>query len=176
MKKLILGIVIGILLISKVFAASLKLTTGVAGSVDKVGDADRNGLLFKFDLPVTLQDARIDMVYLRFQLQADTTHEVLGLLVRPMLVPWAGGVRLSNLSESAASPLHINFGRIGSSSRLGQVRITHIVRAWQQGELPNFGMLVYPVKASTSNLQLQTLPDGGLAELEIFFTGPEVKR
>ncbi|MCI0330760.1 MAG: hypothetical protein L0196_07395 [candidate division Zixibacteria bacterium] len=175
MKKLILGILIGLLLISNAWAADLNVSTTITGSVDKVGDADRPGLLFKFDLPAALQDARIDMAYLRFQVQADTSREALGLLVRPMLVPWTNGVRLSNLSESAASPLHINFGRIGSKSGLGQVRITRIVRAWQQGELPNFGILVYPENASMSSLQLRTLASGGLAELEIFFTGPEKK-
>lgn len=175
MKRLIFVTLLGLLLSSAVWAASVKLTTTVSGSVDKVGDADRPGLLFKFDLPATLQNARIDVAHLRFQVQTDTAQEPLGILVRPMLAPWVSGVRLAAMSESATSPFHINFGRVGFSSGIGSVRITQMVRAWQEGELPNFGILVYPAKTSTPAFQLCPLSDGGMAELEIHYTGPEKK-
>lgn len=175
MKKLIFGITLALLLSSTLWAESVKLTTTVSGSVDKVGDADRPGLLFKFDLPAVLQNARIDVAYLRFQVQTDTSREPLGLLVRPMLAPWTSGVRLAAMSESAASPFHVNFGRVGFNSGTAEVRVTHIFRAWQQGELSNFGILVYPAKTFAPAFQLRNLPDGSLAELEVHYTGPEKK-
>ncbi|HXF48339.1 MAG TPA: hypothetical protein VNL73_02795 [Verrucomicrobiae bacterium] len=175
MKKLIFGMMIGLALFSMVWAESVKLTTTVSGSTDKVGDADRPGLLFKFDLPAVLQNVRVNMANLRFQVQTDTSREPLGILVRPMLAPWTSGIRLAAMSESAASPFHVNFGRVGFNSGTAEVRLTYIVRAWQQGELPNFGILVYPAKTSASTFQLRNLTDGSVAELEIQYTESEKK-
>ncbi len=96
--------------------------------------------------------------------------------MRPMLAPWASGVRLAAISESAASPFHVNFGRVGFNSGTVEVRVAHIVCAWQQGELSNFGLLVYPPNPKAPAFQLRTLADGGVAELEIQYTEPEVKK
>lgn len=176
MKKLLFAIWVGLMLSSTLWAASLKLTTIVSSAVDKVGDGDRQGLLLKFELPASLQNARIDGAYLRFQVQTDTTQEVLGILVRPMLESWTSGTRLATMTESATSPFHVNFGRVGFNNGTAEVRVTYIVRAWQQGELSNFGLLVYPANPKAPAFQLRTLADGSVAELEIQYTEADTKK
>jgi hypothetical protein len=58
---------------------------------------------------------------------------------------------------------------------MGKVRITQLVKAWQNAEIPNFGVLVYPTEEKSDGWQLRNLPEGGVAELEIFYT-PEEKK
>ena len=157
------------------WAESVNVTTTTSAAVDRVGSGDRPGLLLKFELPAELQKARIDLAYLRFQVETDTTQPPLGLLVRPMLAPWVSGLRLPTLSDSLASPFHVNFGRLNLKNGTGKIEITQAVNAWQSGELPNLGMLLYPVEEKRSSFQLKNLPKGGVAELEIFYTAPEVK-
>lgn len=174
MKKLILAIAI-VLTFSAVWAESIKVTTTTTASADKVGDVNRPGLLFKFELPTELQKARVDLAYLRFKVETDSAQQALGLLVRPMLESWASGARLSTLSDSTASHYHVNFGRLNLKDGAGKIEITQAVKAWQTGELANFGFLVYPDEEKEGSFQLKNLPGGGVAELEVFYTGAEKK-
>ena len=176
MKKLIFVVAAGFVLCSSGWAASLKLTPSASAEVEGVGNENRPGLLFKFELPSELQKARIDIANLRFQVQSDTLEKAFTLLVRPMLVPWTAGLQLANLSDSASSPFHVSIGRIGGRSGTGKVQITQLVRAWQSAEIPNFGVLVYPAEQKADGWQLRNLSDGGVAELEIQYTAQEVKR
>ena len=174
MKKLLVTLA-AILSFSTAFAANLKLTTSTSASVDSVGSGEGPGLLFKFSLPAELQNAQIDLAYLRFKVQSDTTKKGIALLVRPMLAPWVSGLRMPTLPDSAASPSHVNFGIVSLKSGKAEMEITQQVRAWQTGELPNFGVLVYPAVERANALQVRNLPNGGVAELEIFYT-PEGKQ
>jgi hypothetical protein len=174
MKKLIFTIAM-VLTFSLVWAESVTITTTTSAAADKVGDVERPGLLFKFELPEELEKARIDLAYLRFKVEADTTQQALGLLVRPMVESWSSGSKLSSLSDSTASPYHVNFGRLSLKNGMGKVEITQAVKAWQSGELPNVGLLVYPDEGKEGSFQLKNLPDGGVGELEIFYTAPEKK-
>lgn len=159
---------------SSVDSASVKLTTNTTTSVEKFGSKERPGLLLKFELPPELQNARVDLALLQFKVNSDTTQTVTGLFVRPMLAPWASGLNLPTLPDSTASPFHINFGRIGFKEGTAKVEITQAVKVWQTGELPNLGLLIYPAEGKP-NLQPKNLPEGGVAELEIFYT-PEEKK
>lgn len=174
MKKLTLaiGLALGF---SVGWADEVTITTTTSALVDKVGDVERPGLLLKFDLPEELQKSRIDLAYLRFKVETDTTQEAVGLLVRPMVQSWNSGSKLSSLSDSTASPYHVNFGRLNLKGGVGKIEITQAVKAWQTGELQNLGVLVYPDEAKEGSFQLKNLPGGGVAELEIFYTGPEKK-
>jgi len=182
MKKLILSL-IGMFSFTICHSANLKLTTTVSAPVDSVGSGDgsaslttgRPGLLFKFELPQELQNAQIDLAYLRFKVQSDTTKKGMALLVRPMLAPWVSGLRMPTMPDSVASPFHVNFGIVSLKSGKAELEITQQVRAWQEGELPNFGFLVYPAVERTNALQVRNLPGGGVAELEVFYT-PEEKQ
>lgn len=181
MKKLIL--VLAVFSFSTLYADFLRVATTVSGSVDKVGRGESPGLLFKFELPAELQNARIDLAQLRFNVVTDTAQKITGFLVRPMLAPWISGLRLPALPDSTASPFHVNFGRVNFKDGTGEIEITQIVKAWftpsraegQGGELPNFGLLVYPAAKQATALQLRNLPGGGVAELEIFYTPTEIK-
>jgi len=170
MKKLLLIAIVGLAIYSSVLANNVKVTTTTSALVDKVGDGNRPGLLFKFDLPAALQNARIDLAYLRFKVETDTTQQTLGLLVRPMLAPWVSGLRLPTLSDSLASPFHVNFGRLNLKNGTGKIEITQAVKAWQTGELQNFGLLVYPDEEKEGYFQLKNWSGGGVSELEIFYT------
>jgi len=171
MKKLIFIFALGMAFCSSILAESITVTTTVSASADKVGSSDQPGLLFKFDLPEELQKARIDLAYLRFKVETDTTEQTFGLLVRPMLEPWSSGSKLSTVSDSAASPYHVNFGRVSLKSGAGKVEMTQVVKAWQSGELSNLGLLVYPAETEAA-LKPTNLPAGGVAELEVFYTAP----
>lgn len=173
MKKLF-AISILTLAFAQAFGNELKLITSVTASVDKVGAAELPGLLLKFGLPAELQNAQIDFAILRFEVEPDSGRRSYGLLVRPMLSSWSSGRRLSVLGDSAASPHHVNFGRISFESGRGEIQITQAVRAWQEGGLENFGLLVYPAGKRNVTLTPKSLPSGGVAELEIFYT-PEEK-
>ncbi len=170
MKKLIFVCALSLSLAN---AANLKLTTKVSASADKVGNFDRPGLLFKIDFPAELQSARIDLAYLRFKVEPDTVRKSLGLLVRPMLLPWLSGQRFSGLSDSAASPFHVSFGRLSLKSGSAEIEMTQLLKTWQSAELPNLGVLVYPAAERANTLQLRNLPTGGVAELEVFYTPQE---
>lgn len=174
MKKLALSIAIA-LTFSAVWAESIKVITTTTASADKVGNVNRPGLLFKFELPAVLQKARVDLAYLRFKVEADTAQQAIGLLVRPMLESWTSGAKLPSLSDSTVSRHHVNYGRLNLKDGSGRVEITQAVKAWQTGELQNFGFLVYPDEEKQGSFQLKNLTDGGVAELEIFYTGPEKK-
>ncbi|MCI0405788.1 MAG: hypothetical protein L0209_06915, partial [candidate division Zixibacteria bacterium] len=78
-----------------------------------------------------------------------------------------------SLSDSTASPYHVNFGRLNLKNGAGKIEITQAVKAWQSGELANLGLLVYPDEEKEGSFQLKNLPQGGVAELEIFYTAPE---
>ncbi len=171
MKKLIFVLICSFSLAG---AANLKLTTNVSGSVDKFGASELPALLFKFDFPAELQKARIDLVYLRFNIEADTAKKGAGLLVRPMLENWVSGQKFSALSDSSASAYHVNFGRASLKTGIAEIEVTQLLKAWQAGELPNVGLLVYPAAGKANALALRNLPTGGVAELEIFYT-PEEK-
>ncbi|HXF48021.1 MAG TPA: hypothetical protein VNL73_01175 [Verrucomicrobiae bacterium] len=172
MKKLYLAFAIALMFSGSVWADSIKLTTTTSASADKVGDVTRPGLLFKFELPAELENARIDLAYLRFKVEADTAGQAIGLLVRPMLESWTSGSKLFALSDSTASPYHVNYGRLSLKNGSGKIEMTQTVKAWQTGELSNLGLLVYPDEAKEGSFQLQNLPGGGVAELEIFYTAP----
>lgn len=174
MKKVVFTYALGLIFCSLTLAESIKVTTTTAASADKVGSVDRPGLLFKFDLPEELEKARIDLAYLRFKVETDTTQEVVGLLVRPMLESWTSGFNLSSLSESTASSYHANFGGLSLKNGTGKIEITQTVKAWQAGDLQNLGLLVNPDEEKEGSFQLKNLPDGGVAELEIFYTPPMV--
>jgi|GEM_PF-3406965 len=174
MKKVNLAIAIALTFSSAIWAESMKITTTTSATADKVGDVNRAGLLFKFELPKELEKARVDLAYLRFKVEAETTQQAIGLLVRPMLESWTSGSKLSILSDSTASPYHVNFGRLNLRNGTGKIEITQAVKAWQTGELQNLGFLVYPTEEKEGSFQLKNLPDGGVAELEIFYTAPEV--
>ncbi|MGH8004310.1 MAG: hypothetical protein ACRECJ_06275 [Limisphaerales bacterium] len=173
MKKLIIAFVLAFGF-STTFGASLKLTTNNSALVEKVGGKDRPGLLLKFELPSELQNARVDLALLRFQVNPDTSKEGLGLLVRPMLAPWISGLNLSALPDSTASPFHVNTGKVGFKTGTAKAEVTLAVKTWQKGELPNLGFLIYPADETTASLQPKSLSGGGVAELEIFYT-PETK-
>ncbi|MCI0405856.1 MAG: hypothetical protein L0Z48_03730 [candidate division Zixibacteria bacterium] len=175
MKKINLAIAVALIFSSPIWAESIKITTTTSATADKVGEVDRPGLLFKFELPEELEGARIDLAYLRFKVEADSAQEAIGLLVRPMVESWSSGSKLASLSGSTASPHHANFGRLSFNSGSGKIEITQAVKAWQSGELPNRGLLVYPDEEKESAFQLKNLPNGGVAELEIFYTGAEKK-
>ena len=176
MKRLILAVVIGLAVCSPLFGDELKISTMTSALTDRVGNTDRPGLLFKFELPAKLEKARIDLAYLRFKVESDTAQEALGLLVRPMLQAWSSGARLSTLPASAVSRSDANFGGLSRKSGRGKVEITEVVRAWQSGGLSNFGLLVYPAEEMSGSFKLRNLPDGGVAQLEIFYTAPEVAK
>ncbi len=176
MKKIQLTIVMIVsLTIGSIWAESVSITTTTSATADKVGEVERPGLLMKFDFPEELQKARIDLAYLRFKVEADSTQQAIGLLVRPMLAPWVSGLKYPLFSDSLASPFHVNFGRLSLKNGSGRVEITQAVKAWQTGELTNLGLLVYPDEEKEGSFQLKNLPQGGVAELEIFYTGPEKK-
>lgn len=173
MKKLILALIL-IFGFSAAFGASLKLATNSSALVEKVGGKERPGLLLKFELPPELQNARIDLALLRFEVNPDTSKEGLGLLVRPMLVPWVSGLNLSKMPDSVSSPFNVNTGKVGLKTGTTKAEVTLAVKTWQKGELPNLGFLIYSPEATTASLQPKNLSGGGVAELEIFYT-PEAK-
>ncbi|MCI0596914.1 MAG: hypothetical protein L0Z48_10305 [candidate division Zixibacteria bacterium] len=175
MKKVKLAMAVALIYSSTVWADSLKITTTTSATADKVGDVNRPGLLFKFDLPAELEKARIDLAYLRFKVEADTSQQAIGLLVRPMLAPWVSGLNYPLFFDSLASPFHANFGRLNVKDGTGKIEITQAVKAWQTGELANLGLLVYPDEEEQGSLQVKNWPSGGVAELEIFYTAPEKK-
>lgn len=172
MKKLIFALAT-VLMFSFTWAENLTISTTTSATADKVGDVARPGLLFKFELPAELQKARIDLAYLRFKVEMDSAQEIIGLLVRPMLAPWASGLKYPLLTDSLASPFHVNFGRLSLKNGTGKIEMTQTVKAWQMGELANLGLLVYPDEGKEGSFQLKNLPNGGVAELEIFYTAPE---
>ncbi len=174
MKKLIVTLTL-ILGCSGAYAASLKLTTSSWASVEKVGNKEKPGLLLKFELPAELQNARIDLACLRFQVNPDTTQTSLGLLVRPMLVPWVPAMNLSTLPDSAASLFHVNTGRASFKTGAVEAEVTLAIKTWQKGELYNLGFLTYSAEETTRSLRPKNLPGGGVAELEIFYTPEERK-
>ena len=90
-----------------------------------------------------------------------------------MLESWATGSKLPSLSDSTASPYHVNYGRLHLKGGTGKIEITQAVKALQTGELQNLGFLVYPSEERKGSFQLKNLPDGGVAELEIFYTRAE---
>src|SRR3972149_5524385 len=144
MKTLIFALAM-VLTFSVVSAENVTITTTTSATADKVGDIDRPGLLLKFDLPGKLQGAWIDLAYLRFKVEPDSSQPAISLLVRPMTESWTSGSKLSALSDSAAaSPFHVNFGRLNLKDGNGKIEITQAVKAWQSGELTNLGLLVYP--------------------------------
>ena len=171
MKKLI--VLLALLGFSNSYADSLRVSTTAAAFADQVGDISRPGLLLKFDLPVELRNARIDLAYLRFKVDADTIRKSIPLLVQPMLQAWASGQRLASLSNASVSADHSNLGRLTLKSGKGEIEITHIIQAWQKGELQNLGLLVYPARQKPKSIQPNTLPTGGVAELDIFYTPQE---
>ena len=173
MKRLSLAVTIILVFSSSVWADSIKLTTTNSAAADRVGELERPGLLFKFELPKELEKARIDLAYLRFKVGADSTQQAISLLVRPMVESWTSGSKLSSVSDSTASPYHVNFGRLHLKSGTGKIEITQAVKAWQTGELQNVGLLVYPDEEKEGSFQLKNLPEGGVAELEIYYTAPE---
>ena len=175
MKKLNLAFAIALLVSSAIWAENITITTTTSASADKVGEVTRPGLLFKFALPAELENARIDLAYLRFKVEADSGQEAIGLLIRPMLESWTSGQNLSTLSLSAASPFHANTGRIGYKTGTAKAEVTLTVKTWQKGELPNLGFLIYPTDETTASLQPKNLSGGGIAELEIFYTAAEKK-
>lgn len=176
MKKLNLAMAIALLFSSGIWADSIKLTTTTSATADKVGEVNRPGLLFKFELPAELEKARIDLAYLRFKVDTDTSQQTIGLLVQPMLESWTSGSKLSALPDSTASRYHVNYGLLSLKNGLGKIEMTQTVKAWQTGELSNLGLLVYPDEEKEGSFQLKNLPDGGVAELEIFYTAAEVKK
>lgn len=158
------------------FAENIKITTSLSASVDKFGDNERPGVLLKFELPAELEGARIDLALLRFKVQIDTARKSAGFLVRPLRTSWTSGARLTILSDSAASPGHVDFGRVNFKKGTGELEITRTVQAWTGKEASNFGLLIHPADRQAPLFQLQGWPGGGVAELEIFYTPPEVTK
>ncbi len=148
-----------------------------AGIITPENDSLSSRLLFRFDLPSKLDDKRIDYAQVVFTAKIDTLSRYSVIFAGyPITTAW------DNASVSWSSPwaneggdyvdslYDIGFVKAGGEARFD---ITHLVARWQQGSMPNYGLIIIPVEEERKITQLvhpEGLPQGVYAKVTIYFS------
>ena len=115
-------------------------------------DSLSSRLLFKFDLPSSLSDKRIDFAEVVFYTKTDSssTHSVM-LAAYPVTTDWnKSSASWSNPWTNSGGDYNDSLCEIGlvksSSEERIRLDITHFVERWQKQSMPNYGLIVFPVE------------------------------
>jgi hypothetical protein len=142
-------------------------------------DTVSSRLLFKFDLPASLSDKRIDYAEVVFYAKIDTLsrHSVL-FAGYPVTTDWIKTTATwSNPWTKNGSDFNDSLYEIGmiKAKGDGKVRfdITRLVERWQQGSIPNYGIIIIPLEEGRKIKGLMhpsDLPPGIFAKVRIYFS------
>ena len=142
-------------------------------------DSISNRLLFKFDLPSSLNDKRIDYAEVVFYANVDTLsrHSVL-FAGYPITNEWnKTSASWSNPWTKTGGDFNDSLYEIGmiKTKGDGKVRfdITRLAERWQQQSMPNYGIILIPLEKDrkiTGLVHPSDFPQGVFAKVTIYFS------
>ncbi len=149
-----------------------------------ISSGDTTRFLLQFDLPSGLEASTIDYAQLLVTAQADSgSEEPLDIAGYRVITQWdVGSVRWDypwanpggDYNDSSLTLFTISGGENQSVS----LDITGILSDWVKGR-PNYGLILKPLIKKGRNFTLledPELPPGVKAEIEIYYTAPEVNK
>jgi len=163
--------------ISMTFAQAEEVTVPVTKVALAKPDtlAHPNKVLLKFDLPSVLTKSRIDYAQLNFKAQFDSSLKFRGIMVHPVTSEWVEDSLLSDRQVSYDTT-KLSFVAVKSETFEGKLDITKMVKAWIKGSLPNKGIILRSMDKPNEALSITPISPEMKAEVQIFYTGPEVKK
>ncbi len=150
-----------------------------ASVLTPANDSLSSRLLFKFDLPSKLNDKRIDYAEIVFYPKTDTTsrHSIM-FAGYPVTTDWNKATASwsgpwTNQGGDYTDSLY-EIGLIKARGD-GKVRfdITRLVKEWQQGSIPNYGLIIIPLEEErkiTGLVHPSGFPQGVFAKVIIYFS------
>ena len=169
----LLGMTVGVFLVSTVFAGEVRQNVGDGAFVAKAEQSQEE--IFKFELPEIPEGSRIDFAGLILHIQRNSArNDYLFLKLVPITSDWTltsvqnGQV----LSVDEKSPSYA----VADAYRSDQIDldITDLVVAWVKGEKTNRGFLLQTEFAEEESKFSVKSSAGAKAELIIYYTEPEV--
>ncbi len=130
-------------------------------------DSISNRLLFKFDLPSSLNDKRIDYAEIDFYTKVDSlSSQSVMLTAYPLTTDWnKSTASWSSPWGNSGGDFNDSLGEIGMVKSSGEEKvrldITHMVERWQKQTLANYGLVVFPLETDRKIDSLEHHP--GLA-------------
>jgi hypothetical protein len=142
-------------------------------------DSLSSRLLFKFDLPSSLSDKRIDFAEVDFYTKVDSssTHSVM-LAAYPLTMDWnKSNASWSNPWANRGGDYNDSLCEIGmvksSSEERVRLDITRLVERWQKQSMNNYGLIVFPLETDRKIVSLVNHPSFGTnvyAKVIIYFS------
>lgn len=142
-------------------------------------DSLSSRLLFKFDLPSSLSDKRIDFAEVVFYTKTDSssTHSVM-LAAYPVTTDWnKSSASWSNPWTNIGGDYNDSLCEMGfvKFSGEGKVRldITNFVERWQKQSMANYGLIVFPLETDRKIISLVHPPSFDMnvyAKVIIYFS------
>lgn len=134
-----------------------------------------NKVLLKFDLPSVLEGSRIDYAKLRFKSDFDSTLKYMGIMVHPVTSDWTANSVLTD-QDVTYNRAKLSFIAVKQEALEAELDITRMVKAWVKGSLPNKGIILRSIDKPNEAFNITPLDPDMKAEVQIFYTGPEVKK
>ncbi|MGB2697432.1 MAG: DNRLRE domain-containing protein [Candidatus Zixiibacteriota bacterium] len=134
-----------------------------------------NKILLKFDLPSVLEGSRIDYAKLRFKSDFDSTLKYMGIMVHPVTSDWIANSVLSD-QDVTYNRAKLSFMSVKQETLEADLDITRMVKAWVKGSLPNKGIILRSMDKPDEAFNITPLDPDMKAEVQIFYTRPEVKK
>jgi hypothetical protein len=123
-------------------------------------DSLSSRMLFKFDLPLSLNDKRIDFAEVVFYAKMDSssTHSIM-LAAYPVTTDWnKSSASWSNPWTNSGGDYNDSLCEIGLVKSSGEERvrleITHFVERWQKQSMANYGLIVFPLETDRKIMSL----------------------
>lgn len=169
----ILGIVILLTGFAQADEVTIKVTKVALVKPDNLSFP--NKVLLKFDLPSVLEGSRIDYAKLRFQSDFDSTLKYMGIMVHPVTSDWTANTILSD-QDVTYDRAKLSFVAVKQEALEAELDITRMVKAWVKGSLLNKGIILRSMDKPDEAFNITPLNPNMKAEVQIFYTRPEVKK
>jgi hypothetical protein len=175
-----IGIVIGVLVYCSAFtmAGELQIESSTYLPLKTAFNSNISRFLVKFDLTGIPQNANIDLAYIRFNANIDTTISTpLNLAVYPVTESWtASETPVINGEIAFTDSLSV----LGISGKKGpqeiELVVTELVQAWVDGNLVNNGIVIMGLENSESELDVYTDKPGVIASVTVLYSGGAIEK